>query len=120
MEQPILPTEVILSHSRRSLCNLPLDWNPQPGAYLELEGKTYAILERRHQYQFKGGKYHLHKICLYVQPAHAPSERSLAQGRWVLGDATCLYNAHSELMRCAVNPQGPCQGCHHYEVTLRE
>lgn len=115
MEQDSLPTEVILSQSRKTIGNVRLDWNPQPGSYLELEGKTYAVLERRHQYQFKFGKYYLHKIALYVQSTHLPEERSLINGRWVLGNANCRYNAHSELLRCAVNPAGSCQACRFYE-----
>jgi hypothetical protein len=115
MEQPSLPTEVILSHAQKSLGDVYLDWNPQPGAYLELEGQTYAVLERRHRYQFKSGKYQLYKIALYVQLVIPPAERSLVGGRWMLGDTTCRYNAHSELVRCAVNPTGPCQTCRFYE-----
>lgn len=115
MEQESLPTEIILSHPHQTLGNVHLDWNPQPGAYLDLEGKTYAVLERRHRYQFKCGKYHLHKIALYVQSAQRPAERSLVDGHWIIGDATCLYNAGSELIRCAVNPSGPCSGCRFYE-----
>lgn len=33
----------------------------------------------------------------------------------IIGDRTCQFNAHSPYIRCAVNPQGPCQGCRHYE-----
>lgn len=115
MEQESLPTEIILSHPRQTVGNLRLDWNPQPGAYLDVEGKTYTVLERRHRYQFKSGKYHLQKIALYVQAAQRPAERSLVEGRWVIGDATCRYSARSELVRCAVNPEGPCEGCRFYE-----
>lgn len=115
MEQESLPTEVILSHPHQTLGNVCLSWNPQPGAYLDLEGRTYTVLERRHRYQFKAGKYHLQKIALYVQSAQRPSERSLVDGHWVIGDATCTYNAQSELVRCAVKPSGPCEGCQFYE-----
>ncbi|GAB4384763.1 MAG: DUF6464 family protein [Elainellaceae cyanobacterium] len=115
MEQESLPTEIILSHPRQTIGNLRLDWNPQPGAYLDVEGKTYAVLERRHRYQFKSGKYRLQKIALYVQSAQRPSERSLVNGHWVVGDASCRYSARSELVRCAVNPSGPCEGCRFYE-----
>jgi hypothetical protein len=115
MELDSLTTEVILSHPRRTIGNLHLDWNPQPGAYLDLEGKTYAVLERSHRYQFKSGKYRLQKIALYVQTANRPEEMSLVDGRWVVGDTTCCYNAQSELVRCAVNPTGPCSGCRFYE-----
>ncbi|QKQ75636.1 DUF6464 family protein [Nostoc sp. TCL240-02] len=32
-----------------------------------------------------------------------------------LGLRTCKYNAGSRMLRCAVNPCGPCEGCTHYE-----
>ena len=115
MEQAALPTELILSSSRRSLGNVYLDWTPQPGAYVAYAGQTYAVLERHHRYQFTANRYHLHKIALYVQVAPAPDETTFINERWVVGDATCRYNAHSEILRCAVNPVGPCKNCRHYE-----
>jgi hypothetical protein len=110
-----LPTEVILTHPRQTIGNIKLDWTPQPGNYLDFEGKTYAVLERRHRYQLRSGRYQLQKIALYVQSAPRPTEQSLVNGHWVLGDANCRFNAHSELLRCAVNPQGPCDRCRFYE-----
>jgi hypothetical protein len=118
MEPSSLLTEVILTHPQKSLGIIQLDWTPQPGAYLDFEGKTYAVLERHHRYQLRSGHYRLHKIALYVQKADRPSERSLLEGRWILGDATCRFNAHSELLRCAVNPEGPCGGCRYYEKNI--
>jgi Family of unknown function (DUF6464) len=115
MEQDTLPVEVILSHSRQSLGNIRLDWTPQPGNYLDLEGKTYAVLERHHRYQLKSGRYRLQKIALYVQSASPPTERTFVRGAWVIGDASCRFNARSEIIRCAVNPQGPCDRCPSYE-----
>ncbi|BCL37130.1 DUF6464 family protein [Nostoc sp. MS1] len=115
MEPDSLPTEVILTHPRRSLGKVQLDWTPQPGNYLDFEGKTYAVLERRHRYQFKSGRYRLHNIAVYVQSAQKPTEKTLVAGRWVVGDATCTYNAHSEIIRCAVNPNGPCESCRYYQ-----
>ena len=115
MEQDALPTEVILTHPRQTLGKVQLDWMPQPGNYLELKGKTYAVLERHHHYQYKIGGYILHKISLYVQSAKNPAEQSLIDGHWVVGDASCRFNAKSEILRCAVNPDGPCQGCRFYE-----
>lgn len=111
-----LPTEVILSHPQRSLGNVQLDWAPQPGAYLDLAGQTYAVLERRHRYALKCGRYHLANIALYVQTAQRPEESSLINGGWVVGDASCRLNARSALLRCAVNPDGPCAGCRFYEA----
>ncbi|NER34367.1 MAG: hypothetical protein F6J93_10110 [Oscillatoria sp. SIO1A7] len=116
MEPDSLPTEIILARASRSLGQVQLDWNPQPGHYLDLQGQTYAVLERRHKYQLRCGRYRLNKIALYVQSAERPLEQSLLDGRWVQGDATCRYNARSELIRCAVNPSGPCAGCRFYEA----
>jgi hypothetical protein len=110
-----LQTEVILTHPHQSLGKVQLDWTPQPGAYLEFEGKNYAVLERHHRYQFKAGRYRLHAIALYVQTAQPPVEKSWLAGRWIIGDVTCRFNAGSELIRCAVNPNGPCNSCRFYE-----
>ena len=115
MESDSLPTEVILTHPRQTIGNIKLDWTPQPGNYLDIEGKTYAVLERRHRYQLRSGRYQLQKIALYVQSAPRPTEQSLVNRHWVLGDASCRFNAHSELLRCAVNPLGPCDRCRFYE-----
>ena len=109
-----LPTEVILQPSLQSIGKIHLDWSPEPGAYLDLEGSTYAVLERRHRYQLEFGKYKLHTIALYVQERDRPLEQSLWGGRWVVGDASCQYNARSELLRCVVNPIGPCKDCRDY------
>lgn len=51
MELNSLPAEVIVSHPRSTLGHLYLDWNPQPGAYLEVEGQTYMVLERNRMKQ---------------------------------------------------------------------
>ncbi|MBW4470431.1 MAG: hypothetical protein KME45_08480 [Stenomitos rutilans HA7619-LM2] len=114
MELYSLPAEIILNHPRSTIGYLSLPWNPQPGAYLEVDGQTYRVLERRHQYQLRSGHYQLHKIALYVQKCDALTEGSLLEGCWVIGDLTCRYNARSELLRCAVNPSGPCDRCPHY------
>lgn len=116
MEPDSLPTEVILTHPRQSLGNIQLDWTPQPGHYLDLKGQTYAVLERRHRYQLKSGRYRLQKISLYVQSSQRPTEQSFVEGHWVLGDASCRFNARSEIFRCAPNPTGPCDRCRFYEL----
>jgi Family of unknown function (DUF6464) len=110
-----LPTAIVLTNSNITVGKLILDWTPQAGDYLDHEGITYAVLERRHRYQYKTGRYRLEEIGLYVQLADRPTERTIINGKWVIGDATCLYNAHSELLRCAVLPAGPCAACLHYQ-----
>ena len=114
-----LPTEVILS-DRSTLAHLYLTWSPQPGAYLEIEGLSYLVLERRHRYKLRAGRYHLNQISLYVQKLDAPTESSLLDGHWVVGDISCRYNAHSELLRCTVNPSGPCDRCLDYQSSSSE
>jgi hypothetical protein len=111
-----LPTEVVLTASKQSLGIIQLDWVPQPGSYLDFDGQTYTVLERRHRYQLRSGRYHLHRMAIYVQMSQRPSEKSLVDGRWVVGDASCALNARSELIRCAVLPMGPCQDCRFYEA----
>ncbi|NJK38348.1 MAG: hypothetical protein HC825_11990 [Oscillatoriales cyanobacterium RM1_1_9] len=114
MEQKSLPTEVILAHPQQSLGLAVLDGSPQPGHYLNWDGQTYLVLERHHRYQLKFGRYSLAKISLYVQSACRPREYSFFGGRWVLGDSSCAYNARSEWVRCAINPQGCCSECLDY------
>ncbi|BAS58790.1 MULTISPECIES: DUF6464 family protein [Leptolyngbya] len=36
----------------------------------------------------------------------------------LIGDFTCIYNARSPYIRCAVNPTGPCETCRLYESKL--
>ena len=115
MDPESLPTELILNEPRQSLGRVVLDWVPQPGTQVDFEGKTYTVLERRHRYRLKANRYALHKIALYVKHMPLPDEVTVLGDRIVIGDAQCLYNAHSEIMRCAVNPDGPCRGCQHFE-----
>lgn len=118
MESESLPTEIILTHPRQSLGEHCLGWQPQPGTSLELDDGTYTVLERRHRYQLRAGRYRLHKIALYVQKASFPAEQTLFEGQWIVGNAQCRFNARSELLRCAINPQGPCEGCRFFEPNL--
>jgi hypothetical protein len=111
MEISTIPTEIHTLHPESILGKVYLDSIPQPGENLDLEGKTYTILERRHRYQFRQGKYNLFRVLVYVQSAPENLDRNLVDGRWIIGDGTCQYNAKSEMIRCAVNPLGPCQGC---------
>ncbi|HHP7232977.1 MAG TPA: DUF6464 family protein [Xenococcaceae cyanobacterium] len=132
MELKSQPTEIILSKSGESLGKVDLDevipgsvvsqqstddWIPQPGSYVELAAKTYVVLERHHHYQYQIGGYCLQKIALHVQEVTKPQETTLIDGRWVIGNASCKYNARSEVIRCAVNPQGLCQDCKYYEAS---
>ena len=117
MDLSDLPTEIFTVNPERSLAKAYLEWMPQPGNYVEVEGNTYIVLERRHRYHLKAGRYVPQKITVFVKLTQKPSEMSLLKGLWVIGDSRCLYNAHSEFIRCAVNPDGPCHGCMAWEAT---
>jgi hypothetical protein len=34
---------------------------------------------------------------------------------YLIGDISCQFNARSPYIRCAVNPQGPCDECPYYQ-----
>lgn len=42
-----------------------------------------------------------------------PSNRP--RQKYYIGELSCRYNALSPYLRCAVNPEGPCENCKHYE-----
>ncbi|MFQ4161699.1 MULTISPECIES: DUF6464 family protein [Nostocales] len=45
-----------------------------------------------------------------------PSDRYYLEGvGYLIGDISCCYNARSGYIRCAVNPEGPCEGCRYYQ-----
>lgn len=39
--------------------------------------------------------------------------------KYFIGDTTCINNAQSPYIRCAINPEGPCDGCSHYEKRFK-
>jgi len=41
--------------------------------------------------------------------------QDLGVGTYAIGDPSCAYNARSPYIRCAVNPDGPCENCNLYE-----
>jgi Family of unknown function (DUF6464) len=113
MDLSSLSTDIILSQSQSVLGQLSPQENPQPDRYIEFEGQTYLILERRHHYQLKAGRYEMHKIALYVQPFEAPADMNWVDGEWIIGDPSCRFNVRSPLLRCAINPSGSCEQCPH-------
>ena len=36
--------------------------------------------------------------------------------KYFIGDTSCINNARSPYIRCAINPEGPCDECQHYET----
>lgn len=87
---------------------------PQPGRWLSLAEGSFLVLQRRHRYQLRNGRYELSSVALQVRPQRQPSDALWWNGRWVIGDPHCRFNARSPLLRCAVLPEGPCDRCVHF------
>jgi hypothetical protein len=87
---------------------------PQPGLWLQHEGISYLVLQRRHRYQLLGARYELRSVALQVRQQRQPSDARPWRGGWVIGDPSCRFNAHTPLLRCAVLPEGPCERCAHF------
>ncbi len=51
----------------------------------------------------------------YSRNAHGLRDRRRPATKYFIGDTTCVNNAHSPYIRCAINPEGPCDQCIHYE-----
>lgn len=50
------------------------------------------------------------------RPTALPADGYYLEGvGYLIGDISCQFNARSRYLRCAVNPEGPCQGCRYYE-----
>ena len=107
--------EIVRYEDRRPLGLFHDESNPQPGSFIEVDRKIYVILERRHRYQLKMSRYVLERITLYVQATETPFDKTWVEGRWVIGNIDCKYNARSVLIRCAVNPAGPCDRCPNFQ-----
>jgi hypothetical protein len=84
---------------------------PQPGRWLELDGRSFLVLQRSHRYRLRDGQYHLAAVALDVKPQQRPADATPWRGGWVIGDPHCQFNALSPLLRCAVLPEGPCGSC---------
>lgn len=67
------------------------------------------------QKKYQLGGYRLKKVSLYVQKISHIQEKTLINGRWILGDINCRFNADSEIVTCAVNPEGYCKICQFFE-----
>jgi hypothetical protein len=51
----------------------------------------------------------------YKRMTRDPEEQYIEGVGYVIGDLSCNYNARSPYIRCAVNPDGLCQDCRHYQ-----
>jgi hypothetical protein len=88
---------------------------PQPGRWITVAEGSFLVVQRRHRYRLRNGRYELSTVALQVRPQRQPADARWWNGRWVIGDPRCSFNARSPLLRCAVLPEGPCERCDHFQ-----
>ncbi|MBD0345570.1 MAG: hypothetical protein ICV63_12260 [Coleofasciculus sp. Co-bin14] len=54
-------------------------------------------------------------VTMLPRNQHPPDRYYLEGVGYLIGDITCQFNARSPYIRCAVNPEGPCAECRHYQ-----
>ncbi len=87
---------------------------PHPGRWLSLDQGSFLVLQRRHRYRLRNGRYELWSVALQVKAQRRPADARWWKGGWVIGDPSCRFNARTPLLRCAVLPEGPCEQCAHH------
>lgn len=114
-----MQVELRLSGSNRLLARLDVaEFNaiPQPGLWMDWESQPLLVVQRRHRYTLKQGRYQLASIALEVKQQRRPADAEWWNGQWVIGNPNCHFNARSPLLRCAVLPEGPCASCGHFQT----
>ena len=100
----------------RLLHRVDLEDPPQPGRWLVVEQQSFLVMQRRHRYDLRNGRYVMASVALMVKPQAQPADATPWRHGWVIGDPNCRFNARSPLLRCAVWPEGPCESCSHREL----
>ena len=91
---------------------------PHPGRWLQVQEASYLVLQRSHRYGLRDGRYELATVTLQVKAQRQPPDARWWNGRWVIGDPSCHFNARTPLLRCAVLPEGPCGDCAHFRSAI--
>ena len=52
------------------------------------------------------------EINAYRHDRYSTGDR---RNKYFIGDTSCINNARSPYIRCAINPEGPCEECSHFE-----
>ena len=116
MSAQVCPVEVWLTESDSSLGSYVLEERPLPGMEISLEGQDYLVMECRHRYALNLNRYELSRVVLWVKALYSATDKTWVEGRWILGNMDCRYNARSPVIRCAVNPDGPCDRCSNFQA----
>ena len=56
-----------------------------------------------------------HDLYSYSRQSYSSRDRRRPVTKYFIGDTTCIYNARSPYIRCAIAPEGPCDNCLHYQ-----
>jgi hypothetical protein len=84
-----------------------------------LPSLLYFWIVPRAKQRFQARMRRIRSRTVYHQPLEREDFDSYSQSfnpySEFIGDITCRFNAHSPYLRCAVNPDGPCEGCSLYE-----
>ena len=66
------------------LDRLQLDVPPHPGRWVELNGRSYLVMQRRHRYQLRNGRYEIGSVALVVKPQIRPVDAKAWRHVWVI------------------------------------
>ena len=78
--------------------------------------KRWQTRLRRAQANAYYYNYHrLHRNSYGHSRSYPQRDRRRPVTKYFIGDTTCINNARSPYIRCAINPDGPCDECQHYE-----
>ena len=112
----VMLVEIRHIKSEHLINRVDLENPPQPGRWFTLKDQSFLVMQRRHRYALRNGRYVIASVALMVKPQVRPVDATQWQHGWVIGDPDCRFNARSPLLRCAVWPEGPCESCSHREL----
>ncbi len=75
-----LPIQWIDVDSGEVVEECPWESSPHPGTYVQLAEQHYLVLEKRHSYRLRQGKYHLCGIRALVRSVNPPQEAGNVPG----------------------------------------
>ena len=78
--------------------------------------RAQNLTARYHGYQGRAN----HHSYGYSNHAYPLRDRRRSGTKYFIGDSSCVNNARSPYIRCAVNPEGPCDECKHFEKSPRD
>ena len=102
--------------SEQPIDRLEMEDPPHPGRWFSVDASSFLVMQRRHRYRLRSGRYELSSVVLLVQSQKQPDDARWYRHGWVIGDPSCRFNARSPVLRCAVLPEGPCDRCVHREA----